>query len=148
VRTNEELHHAAMIELRETRDYEAFCELLHPDDSVYLDPLFGEYRGRQAIRDWLVPVMAKAGAVQFEELYPPVLAGDRSFVEWIWKFTLPDGSEKVVNRGCSVRQYADGWLVHAADYFDTHPLRSAEVRAIGEAAGATIDAADLPEERR
>lgn len=148
MRTNDELHHAAMIDLRRTRDYEAFCALLHEIDSVYLDPFFGEYRGRKAIRDWLVPTMAKAGAVHFEELYEPILTGDRSFVEWVWKFVLADGSERIVNRGCSVRQYADGWIVYAADYFDTHPLRSAEVRAIGEAAGATIDASDLPADRR
>jgi len=137
-----------MIELRRTRDYDAFCDLLHPTDSVYLDPLFGEYRGQRAIREWLVPIMAKAGAVRFVELYEPVLCGDRSFVEWQWVFSMPDGSDRIVNRGCSVRSYADGWIVHAADYFDTHPLRSAEVRRIGEAAGATVTADDLPPELR
>ncbi len=146
--SNDELHHRALVELRETRDYDAFCDLLHPTDSVYLDPLFGEYRGQQAIRSWLVPIMARAGAVRFREVAPPVLAGDASFVEWEWVFDLPDGSERVINRGCSVRRYGGGWILWAADYFDTHPLRSAEAAAIGGAAGASITFADLPPERR
>lgn len=146
--SNAELHRLSMIELRETRDYDAFCDLLHPTDSAYLDPLFGEYRGQQAIRDWLVPIMQRAGAVRFREIAEPVLADDTSLAEWEWVFDLPDGGERVINRGCSVRRYRDGWIVWAADYFDTHPLRSAEAMELGKAAGATIDGSDLPADKR
>jgi hypothetical protein len=42
-----------------------------------------------------------------------------------------------------VRRFADGWLVYAADYFDTAPLGDSAIQAASHAAGSTITIADV-----
>jgi limonene-1,2-epoxide hydrolase len=154
-----ELHR--IINDRSTGDafFEIFCDHLHPTDSVYIDPIFGRFEGREAIRAWLVPVMKKVGDVSFDAIEPAFFAPgegaetetrhlghgavDSSFDEWMLSMHLPDGSTIPVVRGCSVRKFRDGYIVYACDYFDTHPLRSAEVQDISAQAGSTVSADDV-----
>jgi limonene-1,2-epoxide hydrolase len=140
--------------------FEIFCDHLHPTDSVYIDPIFGTFRGRDAIRAWLVPVMKKVGDVSFDATEPAFFAAgsgaesetahlghgalDSSYDEWMMTLHLPDGSAIPVVRGCSVRKFRDGMIVYACDYFDTHPLRSAEVQQASAEAGSTVTVDDVP----
>lgn len=145
------------------RFFEVFCDHLHPTDSVYIDPIFGSFHGQDAIRAWLVPIMKKVGNVSFDAVEPAFFVAadaadegeahlghgpvDSSFDEWQMHMHLPDGTAVPVVRGCSVRKFRDGFIVYACDYFDTHPMRTAEIQRIGAAAGSTVDASDVPSAR-
>jgi hypothetical protein len=124
-------------------DFELMSDLFHPTDSVYLDPIFGEFRGQAAIREWLTDVMPRAGALAFEPLGPPLFNGNTSVLEWKQMAIAPDGTRTMMLRGTSVRRYVDGWIVYAADYFDTAPLGDPDIQAASVAAGSTITAADV-----
>lgn len=92
----------------------AFATPLHPTESVYLDPVAGELRGEQAIAGWLADATATSEGV-FEPLGPLLSNGTTSVQEW--KQTIL-GSD-IARRGTSVRRFADGFVVYAADYYDT-----------------------------
>jgi hypothetical protein len=123
-------------------------DLMHPTDSVYLDPLFGDFRGRDQIGAWLLDVMPKIGSVRFDQIGPVLFDGTTSAEEWIQVAVLPDGSTVPMMRGTSVRRYADGWVVYAADYFDTAPLGDPAIVAAAIAAGSTLTATDIIRHRR
>lgn len=141
-RSAQELHD--LLHGRSKLGYAEICDLFHPTDSVYIDPIFGVYRTQQGIRDWLVPIMAKAGSVTFDLVGEPLLAGDTSLSEWEMHLHPPGADPVFVTRGCGVRRYRDGWVVYAADYFDTAPLRSRSTKAVGVAAGSTVTPDDVP----
>lgn len=124
-------------------DFDLMSDLFHPTDSVYIDPIFGEFRGQDAIRSWLTDVMPRAGALAFEPLGAPLFDGTTSVLEWKQMAIAGDGTRTMMLRGTSVRRYADGWVVYAADYFDTAPLADPDIQAAAIAAGSTITAADI-----
>jgi SnoaL-like domain len=124
-------------------DFELMSDLFHPTDSVYIDPIFGEFHGQAAIREWLTDIMPRAGALAFEPLGRPLFDGATSVLEWKQMAIAPDGTRTMMLRGTSVRRYANGWIVYAADYFDTAPLGDPDIQAAGVASGATITAADI-----
>ena len=41
-----------------SRDYNAFADLF-TEDSTYIEHVFGEMHGRDAVRQWIVPLMKK-----------------------------------------------------------------------------------------
>lgn len=125
-------------------DFSADADQFHPTDSVYQDPIFGEIRGREAIRSWMTDIMGKAGNLAFEPLGPALDDGTTWVQEWQQMAIQPDGSRVFMTRGTSVRRRgADGLFVHAADYFDTASLMDPDVQAAGIAAGSTITADDI-----
>jgi hypothetical protein len=125
-------------------DFSADADEFHPTDSVYLDPIFGEIRGREAIRNWLVDIMGKVGNIVFEPLGPQIDDGTTSVQEWQQMAIQPDGSRVFMTRGTSVRRRdAEGLVVYAADYFDTASLMDPDVQAAAIAAGSTITADDI-----
>ena len=124
-------------------DFELVSDLFHPTDSVYIDPLFGEFHGQAAIRSWLTDIMPRAGALAFEPLGGPLFDGTTSVLEWKQMAVAADGTRTMMLRGTSVRRYADGWVVYAADYFDTAPLADPDIASAAVAAGATITVADI-----
>jgi hypothetical protein len=128
-------------------DYAAMGDEFHPTDSVYHDPIFGEIRGREAIKAWLTDVMSKVGNLAFEPLGPLLDDGTTSVQEWQQMAIQPDGSRVFMARGTSVRRRSDGLVVYAADYYDTASLSDPDVRAAGRAAGATIGADDIARHR-
>ncbi len=128
-------------------DWHALADEFHPTDSVYRDPIFGEVRGRDAIRAWLTDVMPKAGDVVFEPLGPELDDGTTSVQEWQQMAVQPDGSRVFMTRGTSVRRRRDGLVVEATDYFDTASLFDPEVVAASLAAGSTMTAADVARHR-
>jgi len=143
-----ELHRIVNDRSLGARFFEVFCDHCHPTDSLYLDPIFGAFYGREAIRAWLVPVMTMVGNVSFDATEPPLFVRgangeDTSLDEWVLQAVLPDGSKVPFTRGASVRKFRDGWVVYAADYFDTHPMRLAQVQAASEAAGSSVGVNDV-----
>ena len=64
-------------------------------------------------------------------------------LEWKQMAIAPDGTRTMMLRGTSVRRCRDGWVVYAADYFDTAPLADPDIQAAGIASGATITADDI-----
>jgi ketosteroid isomerase-like protein len=128
-------------------DWEAHAAAFHPTDSVYRDPIFGEVRGRDAIRSWLCDVMPKAGDIVFEPLGPELDDGTTSVQEWQQMAVQPDGSRVFMTRGTSVRRRRDGLIVEATDYFDTASLFDPEVVAASIAAGSTMTADDVARHR-
>ncbi len=128
-------------------DWDAMAEEFHPTDSVYHDPIFGQVRGRDAIRTWLSDVMPKAGDVVFEPLGPMLDDGTTSVQEWQQVAVQPDGSRVFMTRGTSVRRRRDGLIVYAADYFDTASIMDPEVQAAGVASGATLTVDDIARHR-
>ena len=125
-------------------DFSADADEFHPTDSVYHDPIFGEIRGREAIRTWLVDIMGKVGNIVFEPLGPQLDDGTTSVQEWQQMAIQPDESRVFMTRGTSVRRRdADGLIVYAADYFDTASLMDPDVQAAAIAAGSTITADDI-----
>jgi len=128
MRTNQELSRLSADRNR-AQDWHAYCELFHPTDSVYIDPFFGELQGQDNIRKWFTSVMNQARGVTFEPLFEPTLCGDTVVVESLMKAVNPDGTANSLARFCHVERYRDGWIVYAADYYDTHPIRQQLARA-------------------
>jgi hypothetical protein len=123
-------------------DVDVVTSLMHPD-ATYLDPLFGDFNGREAIRSWLADVMAKIGAVRFDEVGPCLFNGSCSVQEWVQVAVGADGTTHPMMRGTSVRRYADGWITYCADYFDTAVLTDAAVVTAASIAGSTLGPADI-----
>jgi len=73
-------------------DWSAYCDLF-TEDAVYVEHHFGVYRGREAIRAWLVPLMAPLKGWSYPTEWC-VIEGER--VVFLWKNRMPglraDGS--------------------------------------------------------
>jgi hypothetical protein len=93
----------------------------HPTDSRYVDPIAGELRGSEAITAWLAEATATAAGTVFEPLGPLMFDGTTSVQEWKQSTVKADGTPTSL-RGTSVRRFADGVIVYAADYYDTAAL--------------------------
>ena len=88
----------------------------HEDESVFHHPVGGEMRGRAAIEAWIAELAVDTAV--YEPLGPLVSNATTSVQEWKRLGAGSDGATEVL-RGTSVRRYADGLTVYAADYFDT-----------------------------
>ena len=128
MRTNQELSRLSA-ERNRAQDWHGYCELFHPTESVYIDPFFGELKGQDKIRTWFTSVMSEARRVAFDVLFEPTLCGDTVVVESLMKAVNSDGTATALARFCHVERYRNGWIVYAADYYDTHPLRQQLARA-------------------
>jgi hypothetical protein len=124
-------------------DFDLMSDMMHPTEMVYVDPIFGAARGQQNIRDWLVDIMGKTGTIAFEPIGPILFDGDMSVQEFKQMAVLPNGDRILMVRGASVRRFKDGWLVYAADYFDTAPLSDPEIQAASTQAGSAITVEDI-----
>jgi len=110
------------------RFFEVHCDLLEPEKSMYIDPIFGDLHGQKAIRAWLVPIMSGQGSgASFDPVFPAVFMDDGEGGTSIdeWQLVQPvDGKWVPVVKGVSVRRYRDGWIRDAVDFFDTGPIRA------------------------
>jgi limonene-1,2-epoxide hydrolase len=122
----------------------AMCAEFHPTDSVYHDPLFGEFHGREAIQAWLTDVMPKVGRVAFDPLGQTLDDGRVYVQEFLQHAVVSDTHRVPVVRGTSVRRRDDaGLIVYAADYFDTASMADPAIAEASVSAGATISGADV-----
>lgn len=124
-------------------DFDRDCDQFHPADSVYIDPIFGEFRGQDEIRSWINDVMPKVGDVEFVPVGPELRSESTYVQEWVQVAVLPSGERVPMTRGTSVRRFRDGWTRYAADYFDTATLADPVVLAAATACGSTIGPADI-----
>lgn len=129
-------------------DFDADCDQFHPTDSTYIDPIFGDFHGRDAIRSWMVDVMGKVGNIEFVPVGPELNDGTTYVQEWVQMAVVADGRRVPMTRGTSVRRYRDGSTVHAADYFDTATILAPEVIAASVACGSTLSAEDIARYRQ
>lgn len=135
--------HAIMNDRSTERDFDIICDLMHPTDSLYVDPIFGHFRGQSVIRQWLTDIMGKVGKASYVPIGTALLHDGVSFQEWQQVAPLPDGREIPMTRGASVRRFEDGWMTYAADYFDTAPMLDPDVQAASKAAGSTVTIEDV-----
>ena len=105
-------------DLRTMANPREITEKFHPSDSVYFDALGGEIRGREAISSWLADMAERTPDSVFEPLGPLLSDGATTVQEWKLKVQGTDGAETTL-RGTSVRRFADGFVMYAADYYDT-----------------------------
>ena len=124
-------------------DFDADCDQFHAVDSIYLDPIFGEFRGRETIRTWMVDIMGKVGDIEFVPVGPELNDGATYVQEWVQMAVLPEGRRVPMTRGTSVRRYRDGHTVYAADYFDTATVMQPDVMAASVACGSRITIDDI-----
>jgi hypothetical protein len=124
-------------------NFNLIADMMHPTDSVYIDPIFGRFEGQQAIRTWLLDIMGKVGNISFEPISEILWNGSTSVQMWKQVARPADGDNVDMTWGASVRRFADGWLVYSADYFDAFPLQRPEVIAAGQAAGSTLTFEDI-----
>ena len=124
-------------------DFDADCDQFHPTDSVYIDPIFGEFRGQDVIRSWMVDIMGKVGDIEFVPVGPELNDGATYVQEWVQMAVTPGGRRVPMTRGTSVRRYRDGWTYHAADYFDTATIMAPEVMAASVECGSQITVDDI-----
>lgn len=135
--------HAIMNDRSTERDFDIICDLMHPTESLYVDPIFGHFRGQAVIRQWLTDIMGKVGKATYVPVGAALLSDGVSFQEWQQVAPLPDGREIPMTRGASVRRFEGGWMTYAADYFDTAPMLDPEVQAASKAAGSTVTIEDV-----
>jgi len=110
-------------------DVVAWCELFHPQRSRYIDPLFGEYRGRPAIQAWLVQVMQRAGSWRSRNVGARLFDGYVAVGEA--ELVIPLRDTEIVLPFAWIQRYADGSIVYRRDYYDTHEIRQrASARAL------------------
>ncbi len=104
------------------RDVQAWCRLFHPTDSVYIDPVFGEFRTRDQISRWLVRAMRRAGQWSSTRAGARYFDGNIAFGESVLTVDV-SGGEKLPIPFCWVQRYQNGWIVYRRDYYDSTRLR-------------------------
>ena len=124
-------------------DFDADCEQFHPTDSVYHDPIFGVFHGRDEIKSWIMDIMPRVGNIEFMPVGPELNNGKTYLQEWVQVAVTSGGDRVPMFRGTSVRRYRDGFTVYAADYFDTASLMDPEVMAASAKCGSSLTAADI-----
>lgn len=124
-------------------DFEADCRQFHPHDSVYIDPIFGEFHGREEITAWIMDIMPRVGNIEFVPVGPELNDGSVYLQEWVQVAVTSAGERVPMTRGTSVRRYRDGSTVYAADYFDIATLTRPEVLAASTDCGSTITTDDI-----
>lgn len=124
-------------------DPQLVADLMHPTDSVYIDPIFGRFEGQAAIRAWYTDIMSKMGNIQFESIAPVIWDGTTSLQMWR-QYAHSEAGERVdMVWGYSLRRFESGWITYAADYFDTAGMADPKVQAAGIASGSTITLEDI-----
>lgn len=134
--------HAIIEHPDHTSDPEVLSAVMHPE-ARYLDPLFGDFHGRDAIRSWLRDVLPKIGRVRFDPIGPVLFNGSCAAFEWVQMAIGTDGEVLPMMRGTSVRRFEDGWVMYLADYFDTATLADPSVLQAAAAAGSTLRSSDI-----
>jgi len=113
----------AMREIQHAQDWSAYCDVF-TDDAVYVEHALGTFEGREAIREWLVPVMEPLVGWEYPELWK-AFGGD--FVVFGWSNVLPtpvddDGRYEFV--GVTKLDYAgDGKWRRQEDIYNNEEMK-------------------------
>lgn len=103
-------------EIQDAGDYVELCELF-TDDAVFVDPVYGTFRGRTAIEGFLAKLteeLSKTGA----KFAADEIAGDEQVAWARWKGATADGEVT----GGSIYRIRDGLIAFEQDY--VNPPRS------------------------
>jgi hypothetical protein len=106
-------------------DVSKLCTQFHPTESVYIDPVDGEFHGRDAIAAWLSTHLAGMENVVREAVGPALTNGATSVQEWQHILVQPNGERTFLTRGTSVQRTDGQLIIYAADYYDAASLLSA-----------------------
>ena len=106
-------------------DVSKLCTQFHPTESVYIDPVHGEFHGRDAIAAWLSTHLAGMENVVREAVGPALTNGTTSVQEWQHILVQPNGERTFLTRGTSVQRTDGQFITYAADYYDAASLLSA-----------------------
>ncbi|NDG66399.1 MAG: hypothetical protein EBY23_05690 [Actinobacteria bacterium] len=106
-------------------DVSKLCTQFHPTESVYFDPVHGEFHGRDAIAAWLSTHLAGMENVVREAVGPALTNGATSVQEWQHILVQPNGERTFLTRGTSVQRTDGQFITYAADYYDAASLLSA-----------------------
>lgn len=115
--SNLDLHSIVLHPVHGT-DPAVIAELMHPTNSVQIDPVAGELSGQAAIGDFLQQSRAGTGTVRFDHVGSALFNGSCTTVEWV-ATNATDPTSRPPMRGTSIRRYSDGFITYAADYYDT-----------------------------
>jgi ketosteroid isomerase-like protein len=107
-------------ELNNTQQWEAYADLF-TDDGIYVEHEMGTFRGRDAIREWIVPCMAPLVNAGWD--YPldwHVIDGNRIICRWLNRLPNVDGrAEPYQFAGVTVLEYAgDGKFSYQEDFYN------------------------------
>ena len=108
-----------------TTNVDQLAAQFHPTESVYIDPVHGEFHGRDAIAAWLSNHLAGMENVVREAVGPALTNGATSVQEWQHVLVQPNGERIFLTRGTSVRRNDGQFITYAADYYDAASLPSA-----------------------
>jgi len=107
-------------ELNDTQQWNAYADLF-TDDGIYVEHEMGTFRGREAIREWIVPCMAPFVNAGWD--YPldwSVIDGNRIIFRWLNRLPNLDGrAEPYQFAGITVLEYAgDGKFSYQEDVYN------------------------------
>ena len=108
-----------------TTNVDQLAAQFHPTESVYIDPVHGEFHGRDAIAAWLSNHLAGMENVVREAVGPALTNGANSVQEWQHILVQPNGERTFLTRGTSVQRSDGQFITYAADYYDAASLPSA-----------------------
>lgn len=116
------------------------------EDVQYVERVFGEMRGRDAVREWITGLMAVRADVH-AVLNWYIVSGDRVVLDMTNRYHHPDPSQPPIDfAGLTVLRYGgDGLFCYEEDYWDTAGAATA-YKAWNEAVsawGGTGDPAHL-----
>lgn len=105
--------------LNDEQRWEEYCDLF-TDDGVYVEHEMGTFHGRDAIREWIIPVMAPLRDAGWD--YPldwHVIDGNRVIFKWWNRLPHPQGGEPFRFSGITVLEYAgDGKFSSQEDVYN------------------------------
>jgi hypothetical protein len=104
--------------IQAAQDWNGWCDVF-TDDAVYVEHALGTYVGRDAIRAWLVPVMAPLVGWEYPERWH-LVGGDRVVSYWDNVMPTPEGlDERFAFSGVTVLDYAgDGRWAREEDIYN------------------------------
>lgn len=103
---------------QDRREYPALTEFF-ADDAVVSDPMWGTYKGKEAIAGFMAKMAAEMGpnGIHFELLE---LSGDQETVWARWMARTPRGDRE----GVGIYKVKNGKIVYYRDYIDPPPKKA------------------------
>jgi limonene-1,2-epoxide hydrolase len=99
-------------QVQDSGDYTQLVELF-ADDALLEDPIWGVYRGREAILGFMTTMVKEMGERQIHFTVDEICGDDR--VCWArWTMHSPAGTRS----GCGIYKVAGGQLTYYRDYMD------------------------------
>jgi hypothetical protein len=114
----------AFAAMQQDQDWSAFCDRF-TEDAVYVEHALGTYIGREAIREWLVPVMAPLQGWTYPIRWH-LVGDDRVVHYWDNVMPTPEGDDGTYAfSGLTILDYAgDGLWSREEDVYNEVEMRA------------------------